>query len=536
MVSYGVTTTGFVRKDYNIISESIDARLIHLFGEKIDLTPGNPIKNIADLCTIELSKLWIEAERVYNSAFIETAVGYNLDSIGTLAGITRLAGTPATGQVLLARYEVLTGGARLIPAGTEVSTAIANPITYLTTESIYFEPLITGEVYPAQTGLYTEFDAINRVGEIVSIIGSDVIDYTVDATFNGRTITVASSIPIGVSLTISYKPLSVEVNIQSTINSASSNVNVGGISEVVSDIAFIHYVENETALINGIDTESDNDLRIRTLNATLAIGNATKASLDANLRNVTGVTNVIVSDVYLVSETDIVVSDGSTSITVPETPVYSITSVTGASTGVHTVTDIDEVTGELTLGSSPNVSEDVTIVYTWEDVSNLNGGLSGRVKIFVSGGIIGDTETPDTILYTIEQTRAAGVQSIGYGTEFTNAYGDNDYPYAWFYRIAEAFVDITIEINYKDDSQLTPTEKDDIHTSIVTKLTTFINSIDLNETLWKNKVLQIAISENVDIENAVTTTFELNDVEGGTYLIGSASELISARTIIVAED
>jgi uncharacterized phage protein gp47/JayE len=614
MANYGVTETGFVKKDYAAIRTDINARLQHLFGDDIDLTPGSPIKNITDLFTVEFVRLWTQLEETYKSGFIETAYGQSLDEIGALLSVDRLNGTIATGEVTFKRTTPLTTTqTRVIPSGTIVSTSDAYPSLYVTTETGYYAQRITDETYEAQTSPFTIFSVENIIGGIESITGDDLNDYTSGATYNGREITTGIQVPAGVELTIDYYPISITLPVQSSDLGYDSNALTGAVNLLVSDITFIHSVENESAITGGYDEESDYFYRQRIQQTANAIGNATAESIEYTIRNVTGVTNVIVQDFYAVEDTEIFssVASGSTSVTVYDTPIYTVTSVTGATDGTLTITGFDDFTGEITFSPalttdqdvtvvyycenynttydtevfstvssgattvtvtdtpidsivsvtgatdgaltvdsynetsglitfSPALTtdQDVTVVYYYKNTSPLATGSQGKIKIYISGGVVGDADTEDTIVHTIETTRAAGVQSIGYGTDSSYAEGDNDSPYSWFYRIPEAEIDVTITLLWDEDSDLTDSEKDEVQDEIETDIAEFINELGLEDKLWKNKILQIAISGHDDIDNATLDIFTLDgdtaaDQGHEEYLVGSTIQIPVANTIIV---
>lgn len=538
MVEYGVTETGFVKKDYFEISSDIDLRLRHVFGEDVDLTPGSPLKMLSDLFTVELTKLWTELDATYRAGFLNYATGQSLDEIGALLGIERETGTPATGYVTFKRTTVLPEGqTRIVPAGTIVSTSDAYPVTYVTTEAGYWAREIADEKYPAQTSAFTEFYVQNHVGEIVSITGDDTNDYTTDATFNGRVITLASECPAGVTLTIDYLPISISVPIQATIIGTSTNAILGAINILVSNLSWIHSVENENILYNAENVESDSSYRERIAGAATGLGNATSTSLESKLRNVTGVTNVIVKDFYAVEDTEVIAAlSGATTVTVTDTPIYLITSVTGTIDGALTVSSFEDNTGEITFTPALTADQDVTVVYEYEDASQLLSGSQGRIKIYVSGGVVGDCTTDDTIVYTIENTRAAGIQSVGYNSGSSYANGVEECPFSWFYRIAEALIDVTITLVWSTESTLSDTLKDEIQDEIESEITTFINELDIEDKIWKNKLLQIAIGAHDDIDTATVDVFTINgDTQPAhtDYLVGTDVELPAASDIIV---
>lgn len=538
MVEYGVTAGGFVNKPYIEIAADIEARLKRAFGSDVDLTPGSPIKVLSDLFVLELSKLWIELEQTYKSGFINLSNDEALDEVGHLMGILRLDGIPATGEITFNRTEVLpVGPPRIIPAGARLATSDAFPNYYVTTQTGYFAYEITDEEYPAQLSTFTVFDTINNIGDLISVTGSDLNDYGSGATYSNRTITLAGSVPIGISLTIDYKPISITLNIQSEINSESANAATGTVNVLVDDISFIHAVTNEEDIDDGSDTETDSLFRRRIVAAAGAIGNATSISLEYGLRNITGVTNVIVQDVYTVNDEDIIAGYTSdTTVTVTNTPLSSVVSVTGATDGALTVVSFEDNTGEITFTPALTGDQNVTVDYYYEDPTQLLTGSLGKIKIYVSGGVVGDESTEDTIVYEIERTRAAGIQSIGYNTDSTYAEGVSSAPFSWFYRIGEAVIDVTITLVFDSESSLDSAAKDAIEADVQSDIEEFVNDLGLTDKIWKNKLLQLAISKHDDIDTATVNLFELNDAtQPGhpEYLEGTSAELPVAGTIII---
>ena len=95
---------------------------------------------------------------------------------------------------------------------------------------------------------------------------------------------------------------------------------------------------------------------------------------------------------------------------------------------------------------------------------------------------------------------------------------------------------MTITIVWSADSTLNTAEKDSIQSTIATNITEFINDLTLEDKVWKNKLLQIAIGASDDIDTATVDVFTLN---GSTqpahpeYLVGESIELPIASDIIV---
>ena len=529
MVEYGVTNTGFVTKSYSNISADIENRLKTLFGNEVDLTPGSPLKLMADLFGVELSKLWTELENTYNSGFVETSNNSSLENLGDLVGVDRLAGSAATGQITFLRTVPLPSGSpRIIPANTSVQTADAVPLVFTTTSSVYMYPSINAEEYLIGTSAITNYDADNYIYTLTSVSGSDLVDYTSGASFIGKTVTLSTPAPSGATLYTTYAPLSVTSDIQAAQVGTAYNVAGNTITVQTSPLDFIHSVRNDEAFTNGTEGELDFTLRERIKSASVAIGNATELALSTNLQSVTGVTNVVVESPFLKTGADSITADGTTIVTTTNTPIDSVTSVSGSSTGLFAVSSFDTETGDITVSPTTSGSETIAIDYQYQSL--------GEIKLYINGGVVGNIDTPDTLVYTIETTRAAGIKSVGYLTGDSDANGTAVAPFSWFYRPGTAEYDVSITLTWDIDSTLSTVEKTNAGASIANNITIFMNTLDMYDKLYKNKLLQIAISENADIVDATLTSWTLNSVSKPTtsvFLQGTETEIPVAGIISV---
>ena len=89
MAEWGVTDRGFRRKTYSDIIADMEAKAKDLFGPKIDLSSASPLALFLRVVAFAVSLLWQVAERVYGSAYIDTATGQSLDYAVKYAGISR---------------------------------------------------------------------------------------------------------------------------------------------------------------------------------------------------------------------------------------------------------------------------------------------------------------------------------------------------------------------------------------------------------------------------------------------------------------
>ncbi|MCG8499691.1 MAG: hypothetical protein MJB12_04685, partial [Firmicutes bacterium] len=262
----------------------------------------------------------------------------------------------------------------------------------------------------------------------------------------------------------------------------------------------------------GYDAESDSSLRNRIVSATQSIGKATDNALEYYIGNVSGVRNVIIeSPLQTTVNGETKTVDEETSFYVDNTPVANIISVSGSSGYSYTVSDVNEESGEVTLDKKTEVNETFTIDYTYY--------TPGKLKIHVEGGNVGDADTEDTIVYAIENTRAAGVQCVGYGTGDTNAEGSDSSPFSWFYRPNNVQIDIEMTVYFDDESTMSEATKDLIIDEIETAVTDYINGLPMNEKIYKNKILQIAIGNDTSIVDAQLDSWSKDSVNQSTDLV-----------------
>ena len=98
-----------------------------------DRNPGSVTRLLAESFAREFAVLSIQLEAVYESAFIETASGRDLDQLVTLVGIERRRRAFASGSVIFSRSSPSPGDVD-IKAGTRLSTSQPPAVSFETTE------------------------------------------------------------------------------------------------------------------------------------------------------------------------------------------------------------------------------------------------------------------------------------------------------------------------------------------------------------------------------------------------------------------
>ena len=90
---------GFTRPTYNEIVEQESEKWAQLFGENAQTNPHSVGGIIIRIHSYFLDKLYQLSELIYNSQFVDSAVGTTLDQLGSNVGLTRQPGQVAIGKV-----------------------------------------------------------------------------------------------------------------------------------------------------------------------------------------------------------------------------------------------------------------------------------------------------------------------------------------------------------------------------------------------------------------------------------------------------
>lgn len=79
---WGLTERGFRRPTYTELLDALEYKARELFGSKANLTVRSPIGLFLRIFTWILNMLFSTIEDVYNSRFVDTAVGTSLYNLG----------------------------------------------------------------------------------------------------------------------------------------------------------------------------------------------------------------------------------------------------------------------------------------------------------------------------------------------------------------------------------------------------------------------------------------------------------------------
>lgn len=111
-------STGFKRLRYADLLAQMEDKAKEAFGDTVNTSVRSPLGIILRIFAFFLATIWTTAEDVYNSGYIPTATGNNLDRLGPQVGITRTLAQWAKGELMI------TGTAGyIVPAGFRAATS-----------------------------------------------------------------------------------------------------------------------------------------------------------------------------------------------------------------------------------------------------------------------------------------------------------------------------------------------------------------------------------------------------------------------------
>lgn len=121
---------GFKRQRFDDIFTSMEGKAKEVFGETANTSERSPLGLLLRVVAWALARLWQDTEQVYNSGYINTAIGNNLDRLGPYVGVTRITEQYATGSVILTGTPgyIVPAGFRLGAGDIYFETDADNPI------------------------------------------------------------------------------------------------------------------------------------------------------------------------------------------------------------------------------------------------------------------------------------------------------------------------------------------------------------------------------------------------------------------------
>jgi len=348
IINYNTNLT----KTFDEVINSILAKLALDQTDITDFNIGSIGRNLVEAIAAdigsdseEVDALYKKFLDVYESAFIDTATGTDLDEIVKLVGVTREPSDKAAGVVRFTRGAL--PGDILIAAGRVVATVASGltaAVRYVTTT-----------------------------------------DVTLGA---------------GVPTTL--------VPIEAEVAGTAGNAGIGAVTVIVTPITGIASVTNLTSIVGGTQIETDDALRDRAKSALDIAAKATEQAVTAAALAVDGVTQCNINDLAYLTVGEVVAYAGVALNALTNTPVNFIKQATGI-VGGNPYTFIQGIDYQLSTndiefqigGTDPDNPSNVSVDYEYELVGSFDAIVAGAAAL--SGAVL--TNVADAI----DDTKAAGI-------------------------------------------------------------------------------------------------------------------------------
>lgn len=304
---FGLTSSGFLKKQLTDIESEIDTALRAAFGSGIKTTPDTQFGKIKSIMAEQYEEIWALAEAIYDAQYPNSASDVSLARIGEITGITPNAATKSTANIYLAGTDTT-----LIPSGSLVATQDAGDQFELTADVT-----LSGSNFAVQTitrsGSAVSVGATahgRNVGDWIFMNGWDQEDY------NGlHQITVVVGVD-DFEYQISTTPTTpatgtgdadpATLGIAEAVETGPIQALTGTLNQIVTPVPGWTRVENAEDATKGADAETDTAFRSRRIAALLGSGSATLEAIRGALLTLTGVTQAVVFE----NVTDVTDGDG----------------------------------------------------------------------------------------------------------------------------------------------------------------------------------------------------------------------------------
>lgn len=328
MSSFGVTSTGFVRKTTQDVVDSLEA------GEKANLSTGSSTNVAADSVLGQLNgvvgaaiaEAWEVAAAVYSGQYPNGANDTSLDNVASLTGTTRNAATRSTGT-----YTATGTPGTILTTGRVISHSVSEDRFRTTADAT----LVATVAWVALTA-YVVGDRVTNSGNvyICTVAGTSAAsggptgtgDAIIDATVTWRFVGAGTADIDAALESEQFGPVAGPSGALTTIETPVAGWNGG---RNLLDVAI------------GRDLETDADLKLRRLEELSRPGTATVDAIRSDLLDVTGVIDVFVFE----NVSDTTGPDGE--------PSHSIECVCRTTTGDTPDATIDQAIADQIFASKP---------------------------------------------------------------------------------------------------------------------------------------------------------------------------------------
>ena len=308
-MTYGVTSTGFNRKTFEVLTEEIQESLIDKFGD-VNTDPNSVNMQYVTIYAESQARCWEAIESAYNSIFPDTAFGVALDGICAYAKIKRLEATKTTTLAKLTGKNQI-----LIPSNSQVIANNVNTIFLLTkdesiTNEACYEIYLDVKDIVQNNFEYSvfindqKFSYIKQENDTVEHITNQLMFFInqsnqpVEASnVNNQLFIKSTDIELTMEVYVSQYISIDKLSVLSTFIASDAgyiSLAINSLVNIQTPVAGWISVINEFSPELGRNLETDEELRIRRELSLGSIGSGTVDAIRGKLLNLTGVTSVLI--------------------------------------------------------------------------------------------------------------------------------------------------------------------------------------------------------------------------------------------------
>lgn len=278
-----------------------------------DLNPGSVIRTIVEAISREIEYLHLQLQEAYRSGFLETAEGEALDLVVSLLGVKRKPPQPSSGIVTFGRNTepekiAITGEVHLYDGSTEYELKRA-----LVKEVVKVEGTLGGapvtfekDVDYRLSGRRIQWLREGRKPDDRTVFRVNYTAYREIVVPKGTRVSTLAPRPEEARVFTTTEEAVLRLTEEGkweadapvicTVPGRWGNVLAGTITLMPRPIMGIEYVINKGDLTNGMEAETDGELRERARHALEFAAKATYQSLETAIRAVEGVSSLLVED------------------------------------------------------------------------------------------------------------------------------------------------------------------------------------------------------------------------------------------------
>jgi len=292
---FGLTSTGFVKKQLTDLKSELEAALRVSFGAGIKTTPDTQFGKLIGIISDRYEEVWALAQAIYNAQYPNSASGTSLARIGEITGIAPNAATKSTSNVYLAgtNATLVTKDsiiatqdagdqfqldADITLSGSNFSVTGITRIGSTVSVNAVGHGRVVGDWAFMNNADQTEYNILHQITVVVDVDNYEYQITTTPTTPATGTIDADPATP-GTVTAISTGPI---------------QALAGTLNQIITPTPGWTRVENFADATKGADAETDASFRTRRVAALLGSGSATLEAIRGALLTITSVTQAIV--------------------------------------------------------------------------------------------------------------------------------------------------------------------------------------------------------------------------------------------------